>query len=134
MCCVLLYAVHCGLGKTYKDVHVSKEAISNARNETTWNKVWGRIEAMAEAIDITTTKPRTVSIQRHRSNAGHDQRQSSKDYILVNVDYQFVDHISQELDTRISDQHSGLKSAQALVPYNLDQLTPTYINSLKGYY
>ena len=38
-----LLAVNCDLDKAYKDVHVSKEAIVNARNETTWNKVWGRI-------------------------------------------------------------------------------------------
>ena len=94
-----LHAVNCDLGKAYKDVHVSKEAIANARNETTWNKVWGRIElSIAEAVDITTTKPRTVSIQRHRSNAGHDERQSPKDYFLVNVYYQFIDHIAQELE------------------------------------
>ena len=129
-----LQAVNCDLGKAYKDVHMSKEAIANARNETTWNKVWGRIESIAEAVDITITKPRTVSIQRHRSNAGHDQRQSPKDYFMVNVYYQFIDHIVQELDTRFSDQHYGLISGQALVPCNLDQLTSTCINSIKGYY
>ena len=61
-----LQAVNCDLGKAYKYVHVSKEAIANAPYETTWNKVWGRIETIAEAADITITKPRTVSIQRHR--------------------------------------------------------------------
>ena len=30
-----LQAVNCDLDKAYKDVHVSKEAIANARNETT---------------------------------------------------------------------------------------------------
>ena len=34
-----LQAVNCDLGKAYKDVHVSKEVIANARNETTCNKV-----------------------------------------------------------------------------------------------
>ena len=67
-----LQAVNCDLGKAHNDVHVSKEAIANARNETTWNKVWGRIESIAEAPDITITQPRTVIIQRHRSNAGHN--------------------------------------------------------------
>ena len=33
-----------------------------------------------------------------------------------------------------SDQHSGLIYAQALVPCNLDQLTSTCINGIKGYY
>ena len=47
-------------------------------NETTWNKVWGRLESIAEDVDITIRKRRTVSIKRHRSNAGHDQRQSPK--------------------------------------------------------
>ena len=70
-----LQAVNCDLGKAHNDVHVSKEAIANARkcNETTWNKVWGRIESIAEAPYITITQPRTVIIQRHRSNAGHNQ-------------------------------------------------------------
>ena len=68
-----LQAVNCDLGKAHNDVHVSKETIANARNETTWNKVCGRIESIAEAPDITITQPRTISIQRHRSNAGHDQ-------------------------------------------------------------
>ena len=68
-----LQAVNCDLGKAHNDVHVSKEAIANTRNETTWNKVWGRIESIAEAPDITITQPRTVIIQRHRSNACHNQ-------------------------------------------------------------
>ena len=45
----IIQAVNCDLGKAYKDVHVSKESIANARNETTSNKVWGRIESIAEA-------------------------------------------------------------------------------------
>ena len=48
--------------------------------------------------------------------------------------YQFIEQIVQELDTTFSDQHSGLISAQALVPCNLDQLISTCINSIKGYY
>ena len=73
-----LQAVNCDLGKAYKDIYVSKEAIANARNETTWNNVWGQIESIVEAVDITITKPRIISIQRHLSNAGHDQRQSPR--------------------------------------------------------
>ena len=60
MCYKTLQAVNCDLGKAYKDVHVFKEAIANARNETPWNKVW----AIADAADITITQPRPVSIQR----------------------------------------------------------------------
>ena len=45
-----------------------------------------------------------------------------------------IDHIVQELDTRFNDQPSGLIPAQALVPCNLDQLTSTCINNIKGYY
>ena len=127
-------ATGCDLGKAYNYVHVSKEAVANAHNETTWNKVWGRIESIAEAVYITITKPIPVSIQHHRCNAGYDQRQSPKDYFLVNVYYQFIYHIVQELDTRFSDQHSGLISAQALVPCNIDKLTSTCINGIKGYY
>ena len=69
----MLQAINCDLGKAYKDVHVSKEAIANARNETPWKKVWGRIESIADSAYITITQPRIVSIQCHRSNAGHDQ-------------------------------------------------------------
>ena len=122
----------CDLGKTYKDVHVSKEAMANAHNETTLNKVWGQIEYIAKIVYITIMKLKTVSIQGHRSNAVHDQRQSLKDYFLVNVYYQFIYHIVQELDTRFSDQHSGLISAHALVPYTLDQLTSTCIHIING--
>ena len=93
-----LQAVNCDLGKAYKGVHVYKEAIANARDETTWkqhggvdrqqqqqttwNKIWGRIESITDAIDITITKPRAISRQRHRSNAGHDQRLFSGKCIL----------------------------------------------------
>ena len=70
------------------------------------------------------SKSGAIIIQRHRSNAVHDQRQSLIDYFLVNAYYQFIDHIVQELDTRFSDQHSGLISAETLV----------CINSIKGYY
>ena len=59
---------------------MSKEAIANARNETTKNKVRGRIESISEIVYIT--KPRTVSIQSHRSNAGHDQKLFSGKCVL----------------------------------------------------
>ena len=67
-----LQAVNCDLSNAYKDVHVYKEDIANARTKTTWNKVCGRVESIAETIDIPIKKPRTVSIQHHRSNADHD--------------------------------------------------------------
>ena len=35
---------------------------------------------------------------------------------------------------QVMTKHSGLLYAQALVPFNLDQLTSTCINSIKGYY
>ena len=45
-----LLAVNCDLGKAYKYVRVSKEPIVNERDETTWNKVWGRIESIKEGV------------------------------------------------------------------------------------
>ena len=35
-----LHTVNCDLGKAYKNVHMSEEAITNARNETTLNQIW----------------------------------------------------------------------------------------------
>ena len=56
----MLQGVNCDLGKAHNDVHVSKEAIANTHNETTWNKVWGqnRIHSRDSRYHYHTTKNR----------------------------------------------------------------------------
>ncbi|XP_041374848.1 zinc finger MYM-type protein 1-like [Gigantopelta aegis] len=129
-----LQAVNCDLGSAYRDIHLSKETVAKARCESTWDKLYERIESIGSEIDVTIVKPRTTKIQRHRSNAGADVSQGAKDYFRVNAFYPFIDHLLQDLDSRFSDQHSNLVAAEALIPVNLEHLTPTCMAKINEYY
>ena len=98
-----LQAVNCDLGKAYRDITLSTEAISNAWSSETWDKLWTRTEILAKQIDVEIVKPRTTASQRHRGNAAAGDvriilKQSPKDYYRINVYYTFIDHVVSQLE------------------------------------
>ena len=127
-------AKDCNLGEAYADVNTAKGYIRAARTDEVWERVWTRIRNIAEAISVKVRKPRVVSIQRHRVNAGHCRDQSSSDYFKVNHFYPFIDHVVQELEIRFTNAHEGLIAAQSLVPIYLNGLTNEKVKALIDYY
>ena len=67
---VALQKVDCNLADAYNDIAIAKECIRDARNETSWVKVWSRATQVAAEIGVTIQKPRSATRQCHRSNAG----------------------------------------------------------------
>ena len=56
-----LQAVNCDLAAAYRDIHLSKETVAKARCETTWDKLYERIESIASEIDVTIVRPRNTT-------------------------------------------------------------------------
>ena len=94
-----LQAKSCNLGDAYQSVTLAKECIKSARGEESWQKVWSQISRIADSINVTLLKPRTKTVQRHQANAAHNDQPS--DYYRINVLYPFIDHVVDELKTRI---------------------------------
>ena len=67
---VALQKVDCNLADAYINVTIAKECIRDTRNEWSWESIWTRATQMANEIDITIQKPRSVIRQVYRSNAG----------------------------------------------------------------
>lgn len=109
-----LQAKDCNLSEAYKDVHISKSCVQDNRTNEYWERLWVRIETIAQAVGTTVTKPRTANIQRHRANAGCSSDQTTSNYYKVNVFFPFVDHVVQEIEARFSQQHQGLVLADRL--------------------
>ena len=130
----VLQAKDCNLGEAYADVNTAKECIRASRTDEVWEKVWKRIESIANVIGVEVRKPRVACIQRHRANAGHSRDQSSSDYFKINFFYPFIDHVVEELETRFANAHEGLIAAQSLVPTYLSGMTNEKVKSLMDYY
>ena len=54
-------------------------------------------------------KLRTANVQRHRANAVCNSGQTVSDYYKVSVFVPFFDHVVQEVDSRFSQHHQGLR-------------------------
>ena len=59
----------CYLADAYKDVPLAKKCIGDARKDENWDKVWVKIGQISLSVRISVSKPRTVSVQRHRANS-----------------------------------------------------------------
>ena len=93
-----LQAKTCNLGDAYQSMTHTKECIKSARGDGSWQKVWSRISRVAESINFTLIKRRTITVQPHRANAAHNDEPS--DYYRINVFYPFIYHVIGELKTR----------------------------------
>ena len=66
----LLQAKDCHLSEASKDIASANICIGNARSQKQWDKLFKRIENLANSIDIHVMKPRAALCQKHRPNAG----------------------------------------------------------------
>ena len=123
-----LEKVDCNLVDAHNDVTIAKECICDTRNERSWESIWTKATQIANEIDITIQKPRSVTRQMHHSNAG-GVSQSSSDYYKINVSFTFIDHVISELDVRFSSDHNGLVAA-----HHLSGLDQDRTDALLSYY
>ena len=66
----LLQAKDCNLSVASKHIASANICIGNARSQEEWDKLFKRIENLANSIDIHVMKPRAALRQNHRPNAG----------------------------------------------------------------
>jgi hypothetical protein len=59
----------------------------------------GKIEALADSVDVVIEKPRTTRRMTHRSIAG-EIGDTAMQYFKVNAFFPFIDHCLMQLDQR----------------------------------
>ena len=129
-----IQAKTCDLAETYKDITAAKKCIQDKRTDDSWEKVWSRIEVLASSIDLTIVKPRTATIQMHRTNAGR-VNQTTSDYYRMNLYYPFIDHVMEQLEPRFSNEYHQIIAANYLIPpQNLRKLSDDKIAMILSYY
>ena len=62
----VLHAKDCDLEEAYGDFNTTKECLRASRTDEVWEKVWARIESIADVMGVEARKPRAACIQRHR--------------------------------------------------------------------
>ena len=84
---------------------------------------------MADKINVSPAKPRTVNrqINRPNANAGDDIETHCK----VNFYYPFIDHVIQHLHDRFLEEIKGVLLASYLIPAKLHLLNETVIGKVK---
>ena len=78
------------------------DVLKDIRNKNTSSKFqqwFDMARNLAEELDVSVSKPRTVGRQRHRDNA---PAKTVADYYKINLMIPFLDHILMEMDSRFS--------------------------------
>lgn len=99
-------------------------------DEDVWNALYDQATAMSAEFDILPSKPRQVGRQRHRANPDVQTVSAYYRITLYNV---FLDHLTQEMETRILGNESRY-SAQYLLPSKLPDLQDASLPSIYAAY
>lgn len=92
-----------------------------------YDSIWIKASEIAERNDIDVKMPRVVKRQVYSNNTPST---SVKEHFRLNVFIPFLDHLINELNSRLCSPLPRLK-AQYLMPSKLDQLTDDYWNDIK---
>ena len=129
----ILRRVTIALQSNLVDAYNDDALASKSIQDSCWYGVWNRIDRLSSTVRIVIQKPRSTRIQCHRANAGVAE-QSCLEYYWLHVYYPFVDHVIKELETRFSNDHEGLVTAQYLVPFYLPHLSQYKVDAISDYY
>lgn len=111
----------CDLLEAVKEAKVVIQRLRDERNDPlVWDELYTRAIDIAATFNIQPDVPRRIGRQQHRANYAV---QNPKDYWRVAVFYVFVDHLTQEIDTRLL-QNEERYNAEYLLPVKTRFLTP----------
>ena len=124
--------------KPHRDIECVKTAISGVRSRVDefHSQVYQEVLVLCESVDVMESAPRRAGRQQYRSNAPSG---SISDNYKRNITIPFVDHLSNELDTRFDANCSqNLVEFMKLLPFEVvkatTQLKPeTFSNILQLY-
>ena len=94
-----LHKADCDTVKACIDANTFKKVIREQREVNTFRNLWGKIEALADYVDVVIAKPRTARRLARRSIAGEID-DTAMQYFKVNVFFPFIDHCLMKLDQR----------------------------------
>lgn len=95
-----------------------------------WDALYGKAVEMADEFDLIPCTPRRAGRQIHRAN---HPVQEPQEYWKVSLFYVFLDHLVQELESRLI-QHEDRFLAEYLVPVKLHELTSDHIEKISNTY
>lgn len=84
---------------------------------------------LADSVDEQITRPRTASKRQHRANVPFE---TAKDYYRVAILRPFLDHIFQELDSRLTESRHIVVLLCKLCPQT--NLTTSELSQLQTFY
>lgn len=120
------------LSSAYKEGRQLAEVIESLRNdEERFCKIYQQAVQLANAIDVTPVKKRIVVKQQHRGNV---PAQSIAEHYRLNLFIPFIDHVTNELRTRLAESTEPALLAAYLVPEALPQLSEERENRLLAWY
>ncbi|XP_065939478.1 52 kDa repressor of the inhibitor of the protein kinase [Magallana gigas] len=108
------------LVEAVKEANVVKELLQSERNDdTVWDELYAKAEAIANKHDVVIQSPRNAQRQRHRVNVPAD---NVPQYYKRAVFYPFLEHLVAEITDRLLVPENRFH-AQALIPSRLQELT-----------
>lgn len=125
----LLQKKSCDLVEAVSEAGVVRQQMSDERNDpAVWEALYTRAVEIAEGVGTEPSKPRGRSgiRQQHRPNA---PAQSHSEFWKINMYLPFVDHLLEELQTRLLQDGERFK-AQYLIPVQACNLTSGIIHDI----
>ncbi|XP_060585819.1 uncharacterized protein LOC132741624 [Ruditapes philippinarum] len=102
-----------------EETKVVVQLLRNERNDAdVWDALYDKASNIAAEFDIQPSRPRRAARQNHRANP---DVHTVSDYWKVTLFYVFLDHLVQEIESRILSNQDRF-AAQYLLPKRLHQL------------
>ncbi|MES9885077.1 MAG: DUF4371 domain-containing protein [Sedimenticola sp.] len=95
-------------------------------DETVWEALYEKATEIAAKVDVSPSRPRNPGRQQNRPNAPAEDPST---YWRVNMYFGFLDHLIQEMQTRLLDGRDRFE-AEHLLPKNADKLTDVNIQQI----
>ncbi|CAG2229547.1 unnamed protein product [Mytilus edulis] len=126
-----LQSKSCDLIEAVGESKVVVQSLRDERNDpAVWDALYGKAVEIAADFELNPCTPRRAGRQMHRAN---HPVQDPQEYWKVSLYYIFLDHLVQELESRLIQSEDRFL-AEYLVPVKLQGLTPDNIEKIYNAY
>jgi hypothetical protein len=128
---LLLQAKSCDLLEAVKESTAVINMLRAERNDdAVWEALYEEATELAARLDVEPSRPRQARRQQHRANV---PAESVSEYWRRAMYYPFVDHLVQEMETRLIQPQDRFL-AQIFIPSRLDDITEASIRQVHDAY
>ena len=111
-----------------------QEEFLDERNENTWHEIWKKAEDIRQKLGIHVEEKKT-RLSKHSTQDSHILAMSQEHHYRVNLYYQVLDKLLNELDLRFSESNKSLlKAMSALDPTNSKFLDLHFLQPMADQY